>query len=836
MKILNHLAKVASIVFLTFFFIQCKPINTTGVKNGYIEMEKPGELYRLTGKWLFHSGNGTENAPADDSKDWRTWIVPDGQETLKLDATETHPSWLRIDFKLSSEYEGKNLAFLIPPNGNYSIFLNGEKIRNYVNYGEIVQTGSTVVQFESKFLRLGNNTLRIMGDRLIGISGPNPDILIGDPEAINSKLLLRWAWTSTIVGIFVFLAFYHFVMYLKRPQAKSYLWLAVILIGNASFSFFAPYLAFKFFEPSSWTWIMWWLTLPIQFVSMLFFFYSVFDYEMKGRFVKYLLIAMITWALFPISDFLINDWTKNTFKIGIPLLGPISLTLYILLYKLLFRAIKDQQTSAKTITLGFTVYIIATFNDQLVNQNVFLNPLIIGEGTLFFMVSLTFAQGVRFAKVHDDLDKSYKTIEEYNKTLELKVEQRTEELKKTLDEVQALKVQQDGDYFLTSLLLQPLGRNYANSKNVMVKFFLKQKKEFSFRDKQKEIGGDINIAHTITIANRPHTVFMNGDAMGKSVQGAGGALVLGAIFQSIIERTKVTRSEQTKSPERWLKDTFIELHKVFESFDGSMLMSIVLGLVDDDSGFLYYINAEHPFTILFRDKKASFIEDNVELRKLGTTGISGQFNVKTFTLENSDAIIAGSDGRDDVLLGFDEETGARIINEDEEKFLETLEKGEGNIEDTYELLKKQGELTDDTSLIKVIFNNPHLAKFREAAKAIKSKADAELKAGDIENGIKTYNLYLEKMNSDEEAMISVADIAQKNDKVNLTIEYRERYLLRHPENEDNIVILAKIYHERGNIDRAGKLANMLTTKKDLAAMRDILQESRKKEMQSSQYK
>ena len=64
-----------------------------------------------------------------------------------------------------------------------------------------------------------------------------------------------------------------------------------------------------------------------------------------------------------------------------------------------------------------------------------------------------------------------KTIEEYNKTLELKVEQRTEELKKTLDEVQALKVQQDGDYFLTSLLLQPLGRNYANSKKRDGKIF-----------------------------------------------------------------------------------------------------------------------------------------------------------------------------------------------------------------------------------------------------------------------------------------------------------------------------------------------------------------------------
>ena len=58
-----------------------------------------------------------------------------------------------------------------------------------------------------------------------------------------------------------------------------------------------------------------------------------------------------------------------------------------------------------------------------------------------------------------------------------KVEKRTEELKQTLSEVQALKVQQDGDYFLTSLLLKPLGVNHVNSKNYTVDFFLKQKKE-----------------------------------------------------------------------------------------------------------------------------------------------------------------------------------------------------------------------------------------------------------------------------------------------------------------------------------------------------------------------
>ena len=160
--------------------------------------------------------------------------------------------------------------------------------------------------------------------------------------------------------------------------------------------------------------------------------------------------------------------------------------------------------------------------------------------------------------------------------------------------------------------------------------------------------------------------------MGKSIQGAGGALVLGAIFQSIIERTRISEEEQEKPPERWLKNTFVELHKVFESFDGSMLMSLVILVIEERTGILYYLNAEHPFTILYRDEKAEFLETETNLRKLGTTGVEGLIKINLFQLEDGDKIIAGSDGRDDVLLGFDEETGARIINEDETKILVSL--------------------------------------------------------------------------------------------------------------------------------------------------------------------
>jgi hypothetical protein len=46
----------------------------------------------------------------------------------------------------------------------------------------------------------------------------------------------------------------------------------------------------------------------------------------------------------------------------------------------------------------------------------------------------------------------------------------------------------------------------------------KQKKEFEFRGKKMEIGGDINIVDQIRIAGKDYLVFINADAMGKSIQ------------------------------------------------------------------------------------------------------------------------------------------------------------------------------------------------------------------------------------------------------------------------------------------------------------------------------
>ncbi len=172
----------------------------------------------------------------------------------------------------------------------------------------------------------------------------------------------------------------------------------------------------------------------------------------------------------------------------------------------------------------------------------------------------------------------------------LRLKQMHNELQQSLTDLEKLKVQQDGDYFLTSLLVNPLGFNRVESGAVSVEFFVRQKKTFEFRKWQREIGGDICIADTVELRGAPHVVFLNADAMGKSLQGAGGALVLGAAFGSILQNSANDRLY----PEHWLVSVLKTLQDIFEAFNGSMMVSMVLGLVDTRTGMMYYIMPNTP--------------------------------------------------------------------------------------------------------------------------------------------------------------------------------------------------------------------------------------------------
>lgn len=495
---------------------------------------------------------------------------------------------------------------------------------------------------------------------------------------------------------------------------------------------------------------------------------------------------------------------------------------------------KDKDAVWIAVGLGFTV--IGLVVDSGSNLGWFNFPRIMGYVFVGFVAMLALILANRFVRLNEE-------VEDLNHNLEQKVADRTEQLQRSLEEVHALKIQQDGDYFLTSLLVSPLGGNFTKSRTVSTEILTRQKKSFEFRKWQAEIGGDLCVAQSIRLRGRVYTVFLNGDAMGKSIQGAGGALVLGTVFKAILTRTEMNAAAAMRYPEQWLKDCFTELQNVFVSFDGYMMVSAVIGLIDDETGTMYFVNAEHPWLVLYRDEKASFIENELLLRKFGIAVLQTGIQIRTFQMKQGDVVFCGSDGRDDILLGVDS-SGNRIINEDEFRFLRAVEEGRGILEDIERSLRSVGELTDDLSLIRISYRedfalestdrpagfaeayergralaregkNTEAMDAMEAAAALfaddpelmRDLGQTALQVRDYARAARYCERYTELVPQNTELLFATSYALKKNAgrsiaAMNRAADFGERCRLREPRHVRNLVNLADIYRILGNKTRA----------------------------------
>lgn len=414
-----------------------------------------------------------------------------------------------------------------------------------------------------------------------------------------------------------------------------------------------------------------------------------------------------------------------------------------------------------------------------------------------------------FNKMARSIQAGRMRLQKYAEQLERKVKERTHELQATLEDVQTLKEQQDGDYFLTTLLLKPLGINEVDSRFIGVESFVQQKKKFQFRHWSTDIGGDINISHIIELQGKRYVACINGDAMGKSIQGAGGALVLGSVFHTIIERTQATSAMRDLSPERWLKNAFVELHRVFESFDGSMLVAGFFGIIDEKTGLVYHLTAEHPRPVLLRDGKATFVDNDRLLRKLGTTGLQGTLAIATTQLEPGDVIFLGSDGRDDIILGYDKD-GGRIINEDESLFVRLVEEANGSMKDLVDLIEKHGEIMDDLSLMRIErFREEHAVKRPLDYAGVLEGVKRDVKAGDSRKAIARIEAYLRQDEFYPEAVKNLAQIHYQIRDYRKAAGYAQDYILLKPSDKDFVFFAALCFRKTKDYRRAIDLAERL---------------------------
>jgi hypothetical protein len=450
------------------------------------------------------------------------------------------------------------------------------------------------------------------------------------------------------------------------------------------------------------------------------------------------------------------------------------------------------------IFLLIPVIIVNLQNLRWLSKNSSIDENIITIGVSLMSVSFSLA-------LADKINILKNELLSVNDSLEKKVEERTQKLKDSLHLAQKLKNQQDGDYYLATCLSEPLNTNKVNSKYLFIDFLIEQKKKFSFQNSNYEIGGDICISDQIEIENRKYSIILNGDAMGKSLQGAAGLLILGSVFSAILNKSKLDKFNILISPERWMKNTFIELSKTFEVFDLSMMVSIVLILIDEETGCMYHINAEHPHLILFRDNKAEYIIEDIKYTKLGNYKSKKFIKINTFQLKNGDTILFGSDGREDIL--YLDENGEQKHQIEEERFLEIVEKTEAQIFTIYEELKKIGEFKDDVSLGSINYKNPNIDfdKVNETkAKILEHYYNKEFSIA--EDLLRKYIL---EHSSDTHGLHLLAKILTRKESFQEAISVSERILIRNPFDRLNILLLIKLNLELNLPERVAKLKSRL---------------------------
>ncbi|EMS89631.1 stage II sporulation protein E [Leptospira noguchii str. Hook] len=713
----------------------------------------------------------------------------------------------------------------------YEVYFNGEKIGSggVVLNGKIVKNGfkrHVILPIPEDKVQIGKNEIRLIlssnaGEELNVYSSFDSAPLVVDLQSRNVLILSeRSRWI--LAFLYLFVGFYHFLLYFKRPQERYNLFFGLF---STFFSFYIYLRSNAVYELDLDPLLQMKLEYMVIFnITSLFllFLNTFFQYRLSFISKLYQIFTLVLTLLVPFSNrsvclFLLKIWQFSIFIFII--------YSFFIMYQSLIRKNPD----AIRMIFGFLVLMISGIVDLIGSMGLISNLEnygILKYGFFVFEVGMVFILANRFLRVH-------KEAEELNLDLDQKVKERTKQLENTLDQVRELKIQQDGDYFLTSLILDPLNQNHVENDFIILEGFSRQKKRFQFKQWKKEIGGDIIIADEIYLKDRKYLVFVNGDAMGKSIQGASGALVLGVVFRSFIARTKTVFSYHSKPPELWLKECFLELQNIFESFDGSMLVSVVLGLVDLESGILFFLNAEHPPTVLYRNGVATFIESKLELRKIGITGLESKMKVKTFFLEKGDTIIVGSDGRDDIFLGIDQDE-IPLINEDECQFLRRVEESGGDLELLVQGLENYGELTDDLSIVKLTYikepvrlnsitnfssfqfpDETYLKYIQDEnweraiyyLENIKSKISQEFlppvfkkelakvyyKIGMYKEALFLFEELISEFPEDVEIIFNASLIYKKIKRYHESIELGERILLREPDFLNNIVNLAESY-------------------------------------------
>ena len=265
-------------------------------------------------------------------------------------------------------------------------------------------------------------------------------------------------------------------------------------------------------------------------------------------------------------------------------------------------------------------------------------------------------------------------------------------------EIEKLSSFINSEYYIVSLLSEPLFTNKYKEVNFRVNTFTEQKNSFSFKNKHISIGGDLCIVTDLKFNgySNDFIFYCNIDATGKSLKGAVGLIGAGIYFKHIL------RGEINQHPKIFLEDTLNNLNTLFRTFNGNMYLSASSGIINQNSGELFYSLQGHPKNILYRDSRTEYLPE-FQPHLLGSEELDS-INIYNFQLKVDDILFISSDGRESLVLGG---IYGGVKTETEKLFIKIIEKSNGIFQLILDELKNYGSFSDDFSMIQIECINIH---------------------------------------------------------------------------------------------------------------------------------
>ena len=395
----------------------------------------------------------------------------------------------------------KHLAIKIPTTGTTAkLFVNGEE---KIEIGKIgVNEDTSEPMFNPVVMDIDNHNGEL--ELVLQISnfdykkgGPWKNFLLGDEDKLRKLHEKSVFFDFFLLGAFAIIGLYFIGLFVLRKKERFHLWFGIGAIASglrvaASGEYIISFLDFPTYEMIIGTELF-------SFYSgigiLITYLHSIFPKE----FNKYVLYSIqglsITFAgLVLFTPAIVYSHTVNFYQF---------FTVGVLLYScfIVGRAIFNKRSGSILFAIGFFILVLFILNDILLNFQANYDIHLTGLGFFTFMLIQSYLVSYRFTSTFNDNERLSIELNKANQYLERRVEDRTQELNDSLEELkliqkeiekanQALEKSNIAKDKLFSIIGHDL-RGPMNSIRVSMEYLLEDFEEMS----KEEIKSDMGILY-----------------------------------------------------------------------------------------------------------------------------------------------------------------------------------------------------------------------------------------------------------------------------------------------------------------------------------------------------